>query len=68
MYVQCSAPVGRHWSAPTTTLQKVLILTMKLWKMKKTTGSDFGHEIMNLVEKNVGWHSSNLGQNPMYVC
>jgi hypothetical protein len=25
---------------------------MKLWKMKKR--SDFDHEIMNLVEKNVG--------------
>jgi hypothetical protein len=25
---------------------------MKLWKMKKSC--DFGHEIMNLVEKNVG--------------
>jgi hypothetical protein len=32
--------------------KKVLILTMKLWKMKKS--SDFDHEIMNLVEKNVG--------------
>jgi hypothetical protein len=30
-----SAPAGRNWSAPTTTTKKVLILTMKLWKMKK---------------------------------
>jgi hypothetical protein len=29
--------------------QNVLILTMKLWKMKKS--SDFDHEIMNLVKK-----------------
>jgi hypothetical protein len=41
-------PVGpNHHSA-----KKVLILTMKLWKMKKS--SDFDHEIMNLVETNVG--------------
>jgi hypothetical protein len=44
-------PVGTgrpdHHSA-----KKVLILTMKLWKIKKS--SDFDHEIMNLVEKNVG--------------
>jgi hypothetical protein len=47
-----SAPAGRHWSAPTTTQQKkVLILTMKFWKMKKSC--DFDHEI-NLVEKHVG--------------
>jgi hypothetical protein len=32
--------------------KKVFILTMKLWKMKKS--SDFDREIMNLVEKNVG--------------
>jgi hypothetical protein len=32
--------------------KKGLILTMKLWKMKKSC--DFDHEIMNLVEKNVG--------------
>jgi hypothetical protein len=43
-----SALVGPdHHSA-----KKVLILTMKLWKMKKSSDSD--HEIMNLVEKNVG--------------
>jgi hypothetical protein len=48
-----SALVGPdHYSA-----KKVLILTMKLWKMK--TSSDFDHEIMNLVE--------NLTvQNPAY--
>jgi hypothetical protein len=41
-------PVGPdHHSA-----KKGLILTMKLWKMKKSSDSD--HEIMNLVEKNVG--------------
>jgi hypothetical protein len=33
--------------------KKVLILTMKLWIMKKS--SDFDHEKMNLVEKNVGF-------------
>jgi hypothetical protein len=64
---QCSAPAGQHWSAPTTTQQKkVLILTMKLWKMKK---SDFDHEIMNLVEKNVGTPAI-LGRtlhNPMFL-
>jgi hypothetical protein len=37
--LQCSAPAGRHWTAPTTTQQKSI---------------DFDHEIMNLVEKNVG--------------
>jgi hypothetical protein len=43
-----SALVGPdHHSA-----KKVLILTMKLWKMKKS--SDFDHEIMSLIEKNVG--------------
>jgi hypothetical protein len=42
-----SALVGPdHHSA-----KKVLILTMKFWKMKK---SDFDHEKMYLVEKNVG--------------
>jgi hypothetical protein len=41
-------PVGPdHHSA-----KQILILTMKLWKMKKSCDSD--HEIMNLVEKNVG--------------
>jgi hypothetical protein len=43
-----SALVGPdHHSA-----KNVLVLTMKLWKMKKS--SDFDHEIMNFVEKNVG--------------
>jgi hypothetical protein len=43
-----SALVGpNHHSA-----KKVLILTMKLRKMKKS--SNFDHEIMNLFEKNVG--------------
>jgi hypothetical protein len=32
--------------------KNVLILTMKLWKMKKSC--DFDHEIMNFVEKYVG--------------
>jgi hypothetical protein len=41
-------PVGTdHHSA-----KKILILTMKLWIMKKS--SDFDHEKMNLVEKNLG--------------
>jgi hypothetical protein len=41
-------PVGPdHHSAKT-----VLILTMKLWKIKKS--SVFDHEIMNLAEKNLG--------------
>jgi hypothetical protein len=34
--VQCSAPVGRHWSAPTTTQQKSI---------------DFDHEIMENEQK-----------------
>jgi hypothetical protein len=37
---------------------------MKLWKMKKS--SDFDHEIMNLVEKNVGT-SAILGKDTGHV-
>jgi hypothetical protein len=44
--------------------KKVLILTMKLWKMKKSC--DFYHEIMNLVEKNVGTPAI-LGRTPEAV-
>jgi hypothetical protein len=37
---------------------------MKLWKMKKS--SDFDHEIMNLVEKNVGTPAILHGQYTAY--
>jgi hypothetical protein len=57
-----SALVGPdHHSA-----KKVLILTMKLWKVKKSTGSDFDHEIINLVEKNVGTPAI-LGNIPIFA-
>jgi hypothetical protein len=44
-------PVGTGRPRPPHS-KRVLILTMKLWKMKKSC--DFDHEIMNLVEKTVG--------------
>jgi hypothetical protein len=46
--------------------KKVLILTMKLWKMKKSSDFDHEDEIMNLVEKNIGTpaNASCPGQNP----
>jgi hypothetical protein len=44
-------PVGTGRPRPSLS-KKGFILTMKLWKMKKSRDSD--HEIMNLVEKNVG--------------
>jgi hypothetical protein len=40
----------------------VLILTMKLWKMKKSSYLD--HEIMNLVEKDVGTPAILLEMSP----
>jgi hypothetical protein len=50
--VQCSAPAGQHWSAPTTTQQKSIYFDHEIMENEKS--SDFYHEIMNLVEKNVG--------------